>query len=60
VARSFALDDHPAFSSLPIGGVGDAVLLPHPSGRCLEWNVPGSHERATPDVPWGWRPEGGD
>lgn len=36
------------------------VLLPHPSGRCREWNEHGAYERARemlcavrPDVPWG-------
>lgn len=36
------------------------VCLPHPSGRCGEWNNPGSYERArsvlaeaAPQVPWG-------
>ena len=36
------------------------VSLPHPSGRCLAWNVPGAFDRARellrescPDVPWG-------
>jgi hypothetical protein len=30
----------------PIGPDGCLVLLPHPSGRCREWNRPGAYERA--------------
>lgn len=39
---------------------GDVVLLPHPSGLCRDWNVPGAYERArdvlmgaVPGVEWG-------
>lgn len=42
---------------------GRWVLLPHPSGLCREWNVPGAYEKArdvlreaAPDVPWGSYP----
>jgi len=30
----------------PFTRVGRVVLLPHPSGRCRAWNVPGAYERA--------------
>lgn len=44
----------------PFTREGRWVLLPHPSGLCREWNVPGAYARAqdvlreaAPDVPWG-------
>ena len=74
VAGAFGLAEVPAFSSVMLDAmplVGPdvdcrAVLLPHPSGRCREWNAPDAFERAqqvlreaAPEWPWGWAPEGG-
>lgn len=64
VAAAFGLDAHPPFSVVLApdedGAFWPCVLLPHPSGRCREWNEPGAHERARallrsvrPDIPWG-------
>ena len=55
VATAFGYADAEPFS---VSGL--FVLLPHPSGLCREWNVPGAYERArdvlrlaVPDVSWG-------
>lgn len=48
VAEAFGLGDVPAFTTWRpgAGSRGWCVLLPHPSGLCLEWNKPGAFERA--------------
>lgn len=48
VAAAFGLEDVPAFSVWRPSEVSRAwcVLLPHPSGRCTEWNTPGAFQRA--------------
>lgn len=55
VASAFAKQDMPAFTR-----EGRFIALPHPSGRCREWNVPGAILRAQeilrealPQVAWG-------
>ena len=65
VAAAFGLAHLAPFTSQVVvladeGTVLRYVLLPHPSGRCREWNDPGAYELARemlsavrPDVPWG-------
>lgn len=65
VADAFGLDHLAPFTTQAVvsvdeGSVRRYVLLPHPSGRCREWNEPGAYERARellrqirPDVLWG-------
>ena len=45
VATAFNSGHHPPFSIVEVGGIR-AVLLPHPSGLCREWNEPGAFDRA--------------
>ncbi len=67
VQAAFGTPDTDPYTILPWGGAGPIpgdgtrlVILPHPSGLCREWNVPGALlrargvlARACPDVPWG-------
>jgi hypothetical protein len=53
VAEAFGFGDRAPFSTVLVGyslidGGADSrvYLLPHPSGLCREWNVPGAFERA--------------
>ena len=53
VAAAFGLARHPPFSlvSIPVAGSGSMrivtlALLPHPSGRCREWDAPRAVEKA--------------
>lgn len=54
VARAFELDDAPWFSRALIYGVA-TVLIPHPSGRCREYNDPANVARAREAVRWAAR-----
>jgi hypothetical protein len=48
VAAAFRLEDVPPFTVWRPSEVSRAwcVVLPHPSGLCMEWNKPGAFERA--------------
>lgn len=59
VAEAFGVADLAAFSWIDAPD-RRIVLLPHPSGRCRDWQEPGTFERARtllsaalPHVPWG-------
>lgn len=56
VAKSFGLDDVPAFGSKRLIGGPACVALPHPSGRNTVWNEPDAVKRARTAIlasaPW--------
>lgn len=54
VAEAFELGDATWFSTASIHGI-DATVIPHPSGRCREYNDPAMVARARDAVRWAAR-----